>query len=526
MREREETRTDRRWLLGALLAYVVAAAVLLPHYRCCIDNDGTAYISEARKFAAGEFLAAVNGHWSPLLPLTLAPLFRLGVPETWALKLHILATGLLTLFGAYRLMFRFRLTPPVRRGALAVLTPMILYYALIRPTPDLLAMGLFLGYYLRVSREDYGARPTDGLWCGLWATAAYLAKAYMLPFFVLHFFLASGLQGWRAAAGAARRRIVRHYLVGMTALLVTSAPWIGAMSYKYGHFAISTAGHYNWSMRHPSSLGELVPGLGFLPPAHPGDVSAWDDPASLPAFPWSPWDSPAHARHFLNVVAHNTWRALVIMPLRASLLALPILLLSLLALRRYGRRWPEAGPQWLLPLLTILLLPSGYVLLDVTEQYLWFSNLLTLGLGAQWLSAWTPRRAAARPLALAVLLGSFVAFPGYQLVRYWNSTAEIPALAREIAARYHLSGSLASQNAYRPSLLLAFFLRLPYYNVPSRVWDETETGRRLDRLAVNYYLVWNESPPRPLPKFLEQRRELTTNASLPVRIFELRPPHD
>jgi len=508
------------WFGGLLALYVVLGAVLLPHYQYCLDRDAIGYISEARKFAAGHFMAAVNGHWSPLLPLTLAPLFKLGWPEPLAIKLHCFVTGLLTLVGAFRLSFRFRMSPVVRVATWTTLVGMTLYYALIRPTPDLLVVGVMCFYLDRVFDPRYGARRWDGPVCGLLGACGYFAKAYILPLFGLHFTLMSLWHVLRAPTAAARRRLGAHYALGLAAFALVSLPWIAALSVKYHGLTITTASKNCMNMRHPGLRVELVPGLGFWPPAHPDDVSAWDDPASLPEQPWSPLASQENFAYAVGFALRNA--AKVIMHLqRGSLLSVAIAALGLLILAAQGDRWRAASP-WVLPLVTLLVFPSGYVPLDITEQYLWIMNVLLLLLGGQLLT----RLLAAlvgfpRIAVLAVCCASFLFHPLRQLAYHWNENRDLPGLAHTLETRYHINGRLASHNRYYESLLIAYFLRAQYYTVPRPDWTEAVIEKRLVELGVRYYLVWAEQ--EPAPRFVERYPEVTRGAVPGLKVFDLQP---
>ena len=507
------------WFGGLLALYVVLGVLLLPHYLCCLDRDATGYISEARKFAAGHFMAAVNGHWSPLLPLTLAPLLKLGLAEPLAIKLHCLVTGLLTLVGAFRLSFRFRMSPAVRVATWATLVGMTLYYALIRPTPDLLVVGVLCFYLDRVFDPRYGARRWDGLACGLLGACGYFAKAYMLPLFGLHFTLMSLFHFLRAPDTAAQKRVGAHYALGLAVCALVSLPWIAALSVKYHGLTITTAGKNCMNMRHPDLRVELVPGLGFWPPAHPDDLSAWDDPASLPDQPWSPWASWDNFTYAVGFALRNA--AKVVMHLqRGSILSAVIAALSLLILAAQRDRW-RAAAHWILPLVTLLVFPSGYVPMDVTEQYLWIMNVIILLLGGQLLT----RLLAAlggfpRAAVLALCCASFLVHPLRQLARYWDVNRELPGLAQTLGGRYHIGGRLASHNRYFESLLVAFFLKAQYCNVPRPDWSEETAEKRLAELDVQYYLVWADQA--PAPRFVERYPEVTQGQVPGLKVFALR----
>ncbi|MDD5677965.1 MAG: hypothetical protein PHW60_08265 [Kiritimatiellae bacterium] len=510
----------RRWFLFLLICYCLAGIALAPAFRYALDTDGIAYISEALKFADGDWFAAVNGHWSPLLPLVLSLLFRLGIPETLAVKVAGLGMGLLTLIGVWRLSARFKLSDAIRKAVLITLGIMILNYALIRPTPDLMAVGLLVFYLTIVFDPGYGQRRYAGMACGFLGACGYFAKAYILPFFVLHFsvmnlFYFCACRGWPQ-----RKKIIGKTVAGFAMLAIVTLPWVGALSAKYHAFSLSTAGAYNWSMRHPDSPGELVPGLGFLPPAHTNDISAWDDPALLPKLPWSPWDSPQNMQHMLRVIM---WNGVVITLalVKGSVLAIPIVLLGFLVFAVRWRSWRDL-PQWLLPLVTVILFPSGYVLLDVNDRLLWIMNVLILFLGAQLLAGMLERCADRRLTRFWIIVFclTFAWYPVTRIGLCYNNGKELPVLAEKLRVEYGVGGRLASHNRYRESLFLAYFMKAQYCNTPRHDWSEAEIVKQLQALNVDCYIVWNDG--QPPPRFLEPYREVTQGAIPALRVYALR----
>lgn len=523
------------WLCGLLAVYALAGLLLVSHYQYSLGGDGTAYISEARRVAAGDWWGAVNGQWSPLLPFTLALLFKAGLSETLAFKFHNLAAGLLALAGAYRLSFRFRLSDTARRWTLTTLAVMVLYYALVHASPDLLAVAILAAYSSIVLNPRFGERWWDGSACGALAALGYAAKAYLLPFCVLHLPFVTLIHVVGRSSAAERRRLVAHGVVGMLVLALLSAPWVAALSTKYGGLTTSTAGRNAWSFRHPQMQQELVPGLGFWPPAHAGDISVWDDPASLPALRWSPFESPAHLEYTLEFMAWNVVRTgwYVVC---GSVLTLPVMALASLACA-VGLARRRFEPHWLLLLGTITLMASGYIPLDVTEQYLWIVNVLGIFMGAQLLAGmFAGSTGPWRTAVLAVFCATFVLYPLQRLVWHWNVCRELPPLARTLAQTYHVSGRLASHNRYRDSLYVAYYLGASYYNTPRPDWTDDVTEQRLAQLGVDYYLVWgDDASPRAAdvlevgkevvaPTFARKYKELTGGSLPGLKVFALREP--
>lgn len=515
----------RLWIPMAV--YAVLAILLLPFYRYAIDVDGTGYISAARKYASGDFWAAVNGHWSPLLSWLLIPWLKISVPEVLAVKITLALAGLLALAWFIRLANHFALTRPARIMAVFAFMPMGLYYAFDYCTADFLMLSLMLAYLSVLFDPEYPAGRWSGAWCGILGGLAYLAKAYALPFFCLHFSLVSLLHAWRAESAAKRKAIGTQALLGFLCFGLISVPWIGALSHKYGGFTISTGSSYNWSFNNPQAEAQLSIDMGLVPPASAKDISAWDEPPAAPDLQrWSPLDSWNTLKHWLVTLARRTGSTLVIME-TGSLLSLPILILSLIACLRDWRN-VRRMPRWYLPLLTIMIFPAGYILLWVCERYLWLIVVLPLLLGAQVLSGFLPKckTRAIGFIMLAVLALSFMVYPVQRLYLCFNNRKNLHHLAGDLKREHHIAGRLASHNRYRESLYLSYFMGAQYYG-HTRGLTGADMQKRLTGMGVNYYLVWNEDDRQPgamqpLPAFLNECEEVPTRPSDGLRIFKLR----
>ncbi|MBI3985470.1 MAG: hypothetical protein HY343_00995 [Lentisphaerae bacterium] len=517
-------QVNRRAAAAALALYGVLAAVLLPFYRLSIDPDGTAYISAARKIVAGEFSSAVTGHWSPLLPWLLAPWFRSGFPEVLAIKTTLLLAGVTVLLGFHRLSYRFVIAEPVRTAALFAFVPMVLYYALLYCTPDLIMLSLMLWYLCVLLDPEYAGRAGAGFGCGVLAGVGYLAKAYALPFFCLHFSAVHLFYGLRAECSAARKRVAAQFVLGMLSFALLSAPWIATLSLKYRTFTISSGAGYNWSFNTPSAKDTPSMDLGLNPPRSARDISAWDDLPEKTGIKWSPFDSLGSFGHWVFVMGKNAAKVVVVLE-AASVFSLPVVLAGLLVMLLHIRRW-RTMPHWSLPLFTLLVFAAGYLPLWIVDRYVWLTIVLVLLLGAQGVSLILPlcgSRAVRVVLTWALAL-SFVGFPIYRLSNGFNAWQDLQRQSEAIRRDYAVAGHIASNGRFRDSLFLCYFLGAQYYG-HTRGLAEQEMERKLAELGVDYYLVWtgtDRKAPVPTPRFLERYREIAPSDFPELRIYSLR----
>ncbi len=396
--------------------YAIAAAILFPHARWQLNADGVSYIDIAR-------LGIVNSHWSPLFSWLLVPLLALGVDDLVACKLLTFASGAAAIVAMWLLLENRE--PRTRAIVTATFAPAVLAWAASEITPDVLLLALILFYLWLI--------PRSGIAAGLVAGAAYLAKAYALPFFLIHYAIVK------------RRRS----LPGICACLVVALPWIVAMSAKYGHVTLSSAGSYNWHS-HPA-----VEAMGLLPPPTEGAVSGWDDATSRVAY--------GPPEHVLRRTAGNVVDLARIVS-SWSFLAIPLVAWALLK-----RRSSFA-------IGTAALFVCGYLPLTILERYVLVAYALLLVVAADAIEQ-LPRAAA------VILVLSFVV-PAVLPHRFDDNGR----VARIEARQVNLRGKRFASNArWHESLYLAWAAGAHYYGV-------VNDPRELERYGIDTVVVWGARP--------------------------------
>ncbi len=182
--------------------------------------------------------------------------------------------------------------------------------------PDLLAAGFLFIYFALVLDPALPRQPGQAFLSGIAAGLAYLAKAYMLPFVLIHLPLSLWIahRGSRQAGRSIfpRPRNARNarppwprnnaawlvaWLLGLAGLALVAAPWVGVLSAKYHHFTFSTAGSANHANVGPTNNGQDLLW-------HPGlTVDFISDPHYGPD--WSPFQDGGHFLHQIKLIGHN-----------------------------------------------------------------------------------------------------------------------------------------------------------------------------------------------------------------------------
>jgi hypothetical protein len=489
------------WLaLGGFFPIVVAIHAvsglflmrLVPHH---MTTDTPSYISVARSYAEGRFHDAVNWVWSPLISWLMAPLIRVGMDPISALHLLALATGFAGLI-VCRGMFR-ELGIPERMQSimLLALVPVFHAFSLVNPNPDFLVAVILLGYLRVVLSSHYGKSPRSGFFCGLLGALAYLAKAYAFPFFVVHFPLVSLCRHIRERDPVLRRNLRFSLCLGLAAFILVSSAWIGVLYAKYNRLTISTIGSYNFRLvNDESGLSFLYD--GFAEPPGPSALSAWEDPTRLAEGRLKPLELSRMIESTMRRTGKNVLKTIEGYQ-AGSVFSMAILFCAAMGLIGLSTR-AVLGNAFFLILLTILLLPAGYLPLLVDRRYLYLGILLIYALGGSLLlrvDAWDQRQKTA---AIVVLCLSFTVVPLRDLRANMHLNDEVHAMASVLVDK-GMGGRIASNGSYDRSLFLAYFIagteRGATYlgsSPPDASGAELKDGLR--RYGIDSYLCWAEHP--------------------------------
>ena len=101
------------------------------------------------------------------------------------------------------------------------------------------------------------------------------------------------------------RQIVRATTIIVAGFLIVAGPWIGILSYTYGHPVFSTSGPINHAIVGPPHMAREHPLVRSFHKPGTGRVTAWEDPTSLPYNYWSPFENVAYAVHQGKIIHRN-----------------------------------------------------------------------------------------------------------------------------------------------------------------------------------------------------------------------------
>jgi hypothetical protein len=342
-----------RDLVCAVLIYLLLAVSVSVCQRGRINADFIGYITVSHRVIP-DFWGSISGIWSPLFSWLMIPLILLGVPDLIAGRVILLAGGLLYICSLYQIARRFERTVVIAVLVCAVIQAAT--WATYLLDPDLLAAGLMFAYCATLFAPDLSKKPAHAFGGGVIAGLAYLAKAYMLPFALIHLTISLWMRG-RLEKG----RWLLVWSIYVAGLLIVAIPWASVVSKHEHRLTFSTAGssnHANISIEND----------GFDPLFNPGLVADYAvDPRLEPD--WSPFSSWQNFLHQAHIIGRNLNVTLGYLPLWMLLLIGAVA--GRLVIRDRARRL-EPGENFALrwALVTTVIYLSGYALVIVEARYL------------------------------------------------------------------------------------------------------------------------------------------------------------
>jgi hypothetical protein len=488
-------KTHHRRVLGTLgvltvaAIYIAAAWWAVLAYRGQVNPDGVGYVSVAQRWLAGDWFNALNGYWSPLLSWMMMPLLASGVSVLMTARIVQAVAGAMVIAGADRVLAHLGVGRDLRFWFALALIPVVLWHAMTVTTPDVLIAGALLWYMAWQARSTATSGFGSGLVGGLLIGVAYLAKAYALPFAVMHFGL---VNGWALLSRQRRRAAMLTVAGGALGTCLIALPWAGALSWKYGRAMIADTGRYNWQLNGPTDPGQPMHTRGLLAPSHEYAYSAWDDPTYLQLEPWSPWRSGEERAHLWKLLNRNivhTWTLVNGAVPFLAVWAVGGLIVACGHVRGVSQRAAAviaAGAA---------LYPLGYWFTHLELRFLLLLIVLAVVFAAMLLEL-VSQAAFAKGLVrrslLAAALGAAIAWP---LIEHLQrdvrpSPQSQETLAMELRDLVPRGARIASTDPWSMGLYAAYYNDYRYYGTPARHHTTQDIHHQLREMDIEYVLQW------------------------------------
>ena len=370
----------------SLALYAFLAAVLFPYLCWYVNNPDTfQYLMITRHYLEGDFREAVNGYWGPLLSWLMLPFSGQDFGDIPALKTLQLVIGAGVVWTWTRVLRRSVVPEPYAEALSYAAIPFVLAYAFLSPTADLLFLWVSLLLFLFLAN---GSALTDEHRANRFAmlgALAYYSKAFGFPLFL--FLLLSEWWTVRKQPGT-----LRFFFRALGAFLLLVAPWVTAISLKYGHITISEAAAFNRSPGVAPMPGQIMqlPVLSneLTKPAGAHAISAWEEPMQL-AWTGRVSEPTCVVPGFLQVLERNLLTIWYFdFQRNAGWGLLALMMLFLLFKNKMQCRLEDLSQRsrrlaWLF----LLAFYGGYSLILVHTRYIWIGTWMMLLLSVYFAAA-------------------------------------------------------------------------------------------------------------------------------------------
>jgi len=301
------------WAAWIVPAFLYVALIVMGVYVCrdAINPDAVCYIRRALYLSHGDIAHSISGYWSPLFSWCLCPLMYFHVPGLLAARIVLATWGLAYVLIFHLFLKRFLGIHPVwRLPAVLIVAILAVRLALVVISPDLAMAGLLLLYLTIVSDERLLHRRRLPMAAGLIGGVAYLAKAFVFPYFLVHFpatviyrCIVKRQSGAASIPRPTMRRAIATALIGCASFAMPAVPWICGLHGQYQRWMFSTAGPMNHANMAPRGFKRGGPPLfGAVPDPFiiRNEITDWGEHPD-----WSPFHSGAYFKHQLKIIGGN-----------------------------------------------------------------------------------------------------------------------------------------------------------------------------------------------------------------------------
>lgn len=476
----------------ATLVLCCAICAVYPLFQYYVDPDATGYLTVVKYYAAGEYAKAINGYWSPW-SCWLTVLFMKGglLPFKAAIVANTLgAVGLLYITQSFFL--KYNIISRLQWAMNLAMAGFLCYAVYAQSFADLWECFLLLVALRLIVSDRFKYSPQLWIAAGAIGALAYFAKAYAFPFFILNtlccvFYLT---RAWN-------RRNVVHWLsvsgVMILTMAIVSSPWLYALHTKYGGWKTSTAGTLNLSwylVGHPFYKEGI---LHLLPPPYADGVSYWDDP-------WMVNGATPHfyssAKLFALQMVRVGQNAIKFLKCTSeiSVFFAFIWLMAVGMLLSRKLRCFFSHNKVMLPVLSFLLFPVAFLLINFEPRYVWYMLPLSMLIGAmvlqKGLKLLNGQRVYGTFIVIAFAL-SYLVTPVWEMQKMVHDGRDDYQAAQQLQ-QLGIKGSFTSNAVFGNDALvrsqrIAYFAGSQYYNMPYANVPSNELLQEMRRYGIKYY---------------------------------------
>jgi hypothetical protein len=511
-------------LILILAIYSVLALFSIKYY-VYIGCDAIAYINMAQGYAIGDFSDAINGYWSPLYSWLMIPFFLSGFTPlygTLVSKALSLVIGFFTIISVKLLLNTLKTSKIVQQAVLVSLIPVVLFFALMYNTPDVLVVSIIIIYLSIIFKSDYSNNLVYGILCGFMGALAYLSKSYAFPFFLAHFILFNLIYYFKDINSLKKKTILKNLVLGLSVFFVISGLWAGVISEKYDRITISTSGEVNHNLVGPEYtlnptkyINHPVYSDGLLKPPNNLSNSIWDDMSYLKMKEWSSFESWESFYHQINILWLNILYTIKI--IQSFFLMAVILLIAMIIFIFRSKSSKIAKERVIYLLITMFIYTLGYCFIAVEWRYLWPIFILLIVSSFYIVDNLYKSKTInfnIRNILLFILIISFIFQPISEITMFANDENTYYDLSNTLKDKYGINGNIAS-DSWGDTLTLSYYLETKYYGQPKKYNDSMDLQKELEENNIDYYFVWDNKNTITLSEY----KELTNGEINGLKIY-------
>ena len=292
-----------RTSLAAVWPTQIALAGIVAWLRCDqVNPDTIVYIRIAQYYLSGQTDLLISGYWGPMLSWLIVPWLLIFADPLLAAHAAMAVSAVVFLVGGFCVLRAARLPDSASVIGMWIIALIGVAWS-INPTPDLLMAGLLCCGTSQLVSDKWVANVRTALGAGLVLGASYLAKAVALPVSAL---MLIGLASTNVVVyQSSLRQAVRAAAMTIAGFLIVAGPWIGILSYKYGHPVFSTSGSINHAIAGPRDMERFHPTFRTFHKPETRRLTSWEDPTGMPYQHWSPLENISYAVHQAKVIYGN-----------------------------------------------------------------------------------------------------------------------------------------------------------------------------------------------------------------------------
>lgn len=471
--------------------YFLLVFLLYPHLQFNLDADCVGYLTIAERVARGDYFRSINGLWSPLNCWLIVPFIKMGYEPWLAAKMTNIAIGFALLLIVYFLFQRFLRNQFSNLIGMLVAACVIAFFVYFQMFGDVLQLFFVILYLLIVIPKNKTLTTFRAILAGVIMALAFYAKSYSIVFFIMHF---AFILFWHFKNDKFNiKKGFSLYIIGLISCIIVILPWSIALHTKYQNWnVIGNAGKLNmsWQINSGKTFKNEIRLL--IPPTYEDSPSFWEDPFPSQGQLISPLSSASHFAKWCARVVHTILVSITCFN-EISSLSLAILILSFFYFFKRKKEISSDDSEFdtQLLVLTIAILPLGYLLMHIETRYIWLILFLSFIVGVLLIEKMVANHYA--KLAIVILGFTFLVSPILQLKNLNNKNKELFEIA-DFVKQNNLKGSFTSNTVNGDNMwVVAYLTKNPFYTIERTDYTQQELLDEMKRYHVKYFFEVSEN---------------------------------